>query len=278
MPELPEVETVCRGLEQALVGDRFSRVTLRRENLRFPFAEGFAETLTGRAVERIQRRAKYILMTLEGGVVMIGHLGMSGSFRIEPAPVQGAEFDKHDHIIFETAAGLRVRYHDPRRFGFMLLTTTALLDQHPQLIGIGPEPLGNSFNGPALAARLAGRKSPIKAALLDQKVVAGVGNIYACEALFRSRISPKRVSDSIRGVRADRLAVAIRQVLEEAILSGGSTLRNYSQTSGELGYFQHRFLVYDKEGAPCPTEGCGGLVQRLVQSGRSTFYCPKCQR
>ena len=278
MPELPEVETVCRGLEKALVGDRFTKVTLRRENLRFPFAEGFADTLQGRTVERIERRAKYILMTMEGGGVMIGHLGMSGSFRIESEPDPVGAFDKHDHVIFETERGLRVRYHDPRRFGFMLLTTTELLDQHPQLANIGPEPLGNSFNGPVLAAQLLNRKTPIKAALLDQKTVAGVGNIYACEALFRSGISPKRLSSSIRGKRADALAAAIRTVLEEAIQSGGSTLRNYSQTSGELGYFQHRFLVYDKEGQPCPRDGCDGTIARLVQSGRSTFYCPKCQR
>ncbi|MCF8468395.1 MAG: bifunctional DNA-formamidopyrimidine glycosylase/DNA-(apurinic or apyrimidinic site) lyase [Sneathiella sp.] len=278
MPELPEVETVCRGLEKALVGDRIAKVTLRRENLRFPFAEGFTDALQGRTVERIQRRAKYILMTVEGGGVMIGHLGMSGSFRIEMAPDPADEFDKHDHVIFETEGGLRIRYHDPRRFGFMLLTTTELLDQHPQLVGIGPEPLGNSFSGPVLAAQLLNRKTPIKAALLDQRTVAGVGNIYACEALFRSGISPKRLSSNVRGKRADALAAAIRTVLEEAIRSGGSTLRNYSQTSGELGYFQHRFLVYDKEGKPCPTDGCGGTIARLVQSGRSTFYCPKCQR
>ncbi|MBO0332709.1 bifunctional DNA-formamidopyrimidine glycosylase/DNA-(apurinic or apyrimidinic site) lyase [Sneathiella sp. CAU 1612] len=278
MPELPEVETVCRGLEQALIGDQFTTVTLRRENLRFPFADGFAETLTGRRIEAIRRRAKYILMSLEGGDVMIGHLGMSGSFRIEPDPDPMRPFDKHDHVIFETARGLRVRYHDPRRFGFMLLTRAEVLDSHPQLAGIGPEPLGNEFNGPVLAERLAGRKTPIKIALLDQRVVAGVGNIYACEALHRSGISPKRQAANVKGRRADLLAAAIRTVLEEAIASGGSTLRNYSHTDGELGYFQHRFLAYDKENAPCPTVGCTGIIRRITQSGRSTFYCPKCQR
>jgi formamidopyrimidine-DNA glycosylase len=278
MPELPEVETVCRGLEQALIGDQFTSVTLRRANLRFPFADGFAKTLTGRKIEAIRRRAKYILMTLEGGEVMIGHLGMSGSFRIELEPDPASPFDKHDHVIFETERGLRVRYHDPRRFGFMLLTKTDMLDTHPQLAGIGPEPLGNEFSGPVLAERLKGRKTPIKIALLDQRVVAGVGNIYACEALHRSGISPKRQAMNVKGQRADKLAAAIRAVLEVAIQSGGSTLRNYSHTDGELGYFQHRFLAYDKEGTPCPTEECSGTINRITQSGRSTFYCPKCQR
>ena len=278
MPELPEVETVCRGLADALIGDRFTAVTLRRENLRFPFADGFAAALTGRRIEAIRRRAKYILMSLEGGTVMIGHLGMSGSFRIEPAPDPQSPLDKHDHVIFETERGLRVRYHDPRRFGFMLLTSGDLLDSHPQLAGIGPEPLGNEFSGPVLADRLRGRKSPIKTALLDQTVVAGVGNIYACEALHRSGISPRRLAENVTVRRADLLAAAIRTVLEEAILSGGSTLRNYSHTTGELGYFQHRFLVYDKEGGACVKDGCGGTIRRITQSGRSTFYCPKCQR
>lgn len=276
MPELPEVETVAKGLEQALIGDQFSRITLRRENLRFPFPENFAEQLCNKKITRIGRRAKYLLMTLDDGVVMIGHLGMSGSFRIEKQPV--TEFDKHDHVIFETKNGIMVRYNDPRRFGFMLLTTEAEMDQHPQLASIGPEPLGNAFNGPALAERLKGRKSPIKTALLDQKVVAGVGNIYACEALHRSHISPQRQSATIKGVKADRLVTAVRDVLEEAIRSGGSTLRNYSTTSGELGYFQHNFKVYGKEGDNCPTQSCKGVIQRITQAGRSTFYCPHCQR
>jgi len=276
MPELPEVETVCRGLERSILGDKFSRITLRRKNLRFPFEPGFAEALTDKKITRLDRRAKYILMTLEDGTVMIGHLGMSGSFRISDGPI--AELDKHDHVVFETVKGVTVRYHDPRRFGFMLLTTADKMHAHPQLAHIGPEPLGNAFNGPELAARIKNRQAPIKAALLDQKTVAGVGNIYACEALFRSHISPKRKSSSIKGKRADTLAAAIRAVLEEAIASGGSTLRNYSQTSGELGYFQHRFLVYDKEGSDCPNSDCGGSIERIVQSGRSTFFCPNCQR
>ncbi len=276
MPELPEVETVCRGLENALLGDVFTSISLRREKLRFPFPEGFAAALTGKKISRIYRRAKYILLTLDDGTVMIGHLGMTGSFRIDKKA--GIEPDKHDHVIFETLSGLTVRYHDPRRFGFMMLSNNDSLSTHPQLAGIGPEPLGNGFNGPELAIRLKDRKAPIKAALLDQKVVAGVGNIYACEALFRSRISPKRKSHTIKGKRAQDLANSVRDVLEEAIASGGSTLRNYSQTSGELGYFQHRFQVYDQEGNNCPHDSCKGQIKRLVQSGRSTFYCPSCQR
>ncbi|MEP3244064.1 MAG: bifunctional DNA-formamidopyrimidine glycosylase/DNA-(apurinic or apyrimidinic site) lyase [Sneathiella sp.] len=276
MPELPEVETVARGLEEALIGTSFTRVTLRRENLRFAFADGFAETLTGKEIVRIGRRAKYLLMHFADQTVMIGHLGMSGSFRIDKKPIPTP--DKHDHIIFETSKGVTLRYHDPRRFGFMLLTTEDQMENHPQLVNIGPEPLGNDFSGPVLSHRLAGKKGPIKAAILDQKTVAGVGNIYACEALHRSGISPKRVAGTVKGKRADLLARAIRTVLEEAIRSGGSTLRNYSTTSGELGYFQHRFQVYDKEGTACPKEDCSGEISRIVQSGRSTFFCSKCQR
>ncbi len=276
MPELPEVETVARGLEQALIGDSFSKITLRRENLRFPFPKGFAKTLTNKQITRIGRRAKYLLISLEDGTVMIGHLGMSGSFRIEKTPVK--IFDKHDHVIFETNKGVTVRYHDPRRFGFMLLTREEEMNDHPLLAAIGPEPLGNAFNGPILAKRLENRKSPIKTALLDQKIVAGVGNIYACEALHRSSTSPKRISGTIKGAKADRLANAVRTVLEEAIKSGGSTLRNYSTTSGELGYFQHNFRVYGKENEVCPTDTCSGTIHRITQAGRSTFYCPACQK
>lgn len=278
MPELPEVETVCRGLADALIGDRFTRITLRRENLRFPFAAGFAESLTGPRIETVGRRAKYILMQFEGDTALIGHLGMSGSFRIEKDVDPGTPLDPHDHVIFETERGLRIRYHDPRRFGFLLLADRASLLDHPQLRGIGPEPLGNEFSGPILAERLAGRKSPVKVALLDQSVVAGVGNIYACEALHRSGISPRRLAANVGRARAERLAAAIRQVLEEAIASGGSTLRNYSQTSGELGYFQHHFDVYDRAGTPCTTADCTGVIERITQAGRSTFFCQKCQR
>jgi formamidopyrimidine-DNA glycosylase len=276
MPELPEVETVCRGLEKALLGDKFTKITLRRENLRFPFAPNFKEALKGKTIVSLRRRAKYILMTLDDGTVLIGHLGMSGSFRIDKGSV--TEYEKHDHVIFTTEKGITVRYHDPRRFGFMILTNTNEMHSHPQLVGIGPEPLGNEFGGPQLVEMMAGRSSPVKTALLDQKIVAGIGNIYACEALFRSHISPKRKSGSIKGNRAEALADAVRRVLTEAIESGGSTLRNYSQTSGELGYFQHRFQVYGKEGENCPDAQCSGSITRIVQSGRSTFYCPKCQK
>ena len=276
MPELPEVETVARGLEQALIGDKFTQITLRRPNLRFPFALDFCEKLTGKTITSVGRRAKYLLLTVEDGTVLIGHLGMSGSFRIEKNA--GTTLDKHDHIVFETAKGARVRYHDPRRFGFMLLTTEQDLATHPQLKDIGPEPLGNEFNGPVLQAALSARKGPIKTAILDQKVVAGVGNIYACEALFRSKISPLRIANTLRSARAERLANAIREVLSDAILSGGSTLRNYSHTDGELGYFQHKFNVYAHEGSPCPTPTCKSTIKRIVQGGRSTFYCSSCQR
>lgn len=276
MPELPEVETVAKGLEQALIGDSFCKIILRRENLRFPFPEDFAKTLSNKQIIRIGRRAKYLLLTLEDGTVLIAHLGMSGSFRIEKTPVDA--YDKHDHVIFETKKGITVRYHDPRRFGFMLLTREDEMDHHPLLASIGPEPLGNAFSGPVLGERLAGRKGPIKTALLDQKVVAGIGNIYACEALHRSHISPQRISGAIKGDHADRLVKAVRNVLEEAIKAGGSTLRNYSTTSGELGYFQHSFKVYGKEDEACPTKTCSGIIQRITQAGRSTFYCPACQK
>jgi len=276
MPELPEVETVTRGLEGALLNDQFTSVTLRRKNLRFPFEEGFADKLTNKTITRLLRRAKYILMHFEDGTVMIGHLGMSGSFRIDAEPVETP--DKHDHVIFKTKGGKTIRYHDPRRFGFMILTTEEELPNHPQIAPIGPEPLGNEFNGPVLSERLKGKKGPIKTALLDQKVVAGVGNIYACEALHLSGISPKRVAGTIKGKRAESLSEAVKSVLTSAIRSGGSTLRNYSTTSGELGYFQHQFQVYDQEGAPCPRKTCGGTVSRIVQSGRSTFFCSHCQR
>ncbi|MBO6827899.1 MAG: bifunctional DNA-formamidopyrimidine glycosylase/DNA-(apurinic or apyrimidinic site) lyase [Sneathiella sp.] len=276
MPELPEVETVARGLEAALKGDRFTKVELRRPDLRFPFADDFVDRLTGRTVVDVSRRAKYALIYLDDDTVMICHLGMSGSFRIYPTK-PGAP-DKHDHVLFETENGMWVRYHDPRRFGFLLLTTREALWDHPTFQNMGPEPLGNEFSGPVLAERLGDRKSPIKTAILDQKVVAGVGNIYACEALFRSGISPKRQANTIKGARAEKLATAIRQVLAEAIESGGSTLRNYAHTDGELGYFQHRFQVYDHEGDPCANPDCGKPIKRLVQSGRSTFYCSTCQR
>ncbi|MEH6404351.1 MAG: bifunctional DNA-formamidopyrimidine glycosylase/DNA-(apurinic or apyrimidinic site) lyase, partial [Sneathiella sp.] len=275
MPELPEVETVAKGLEQAILNDSFAKITLRRENLRYAFPDNFAEIMCGKRITHIGRRAKYLLITLEDETVMIGHLGMSGSFRVDRS--LGISPDKHDHVIFETAGGITIRYHDPRRFGFMLLSTEGELENHPHISKIGPEPLGNEFNGPALSQALINRKGPIKTAILDQTVVAGIGNIYACEALFKSKTSPTRVSNTVKGKGADSLANAIRDVLEDAIASGGSTLRNYSNTEGELGYFQHKFKVYGKEAEPCPTPKCDAVIERITQSGRSTFFCPRCQ-
>jgi formamidopyrimidine-DNA glycosylase len=274
MPELPEVETVMRGLETPLTGHRLIHVDQRRPNLRFPFPENFAERLSGRRVERLGRRAKFILAYLDDGMVWITHLGMSGRMFIidGPAPAPG----KHDHVIIRTDAGATVVFQDHRRFGMMDLVAGEALDQHPMLSGLGPEPLGNAFNDEILSAALAGRKTPIKAALLDQKTVAGLGNIYVCEALFDAGISPRRLARSVAGKRAQRLVPAIRDVLTRAIAKGGSTLRDYIQSSGELGYFQHEFRVYGREGEACVS--CGGAIKRIVQSGRSTFFCSHCQR
>lgn len=275
MPELPEVETVVRGLKPRLEGRVLAEVAVRRGDLRIPFPPGFADALRGRRVLRVQRRAKYILATLDNGVVLIAHLGMSGRVLLGDAlsaPALGA----HDHVRFVTDDGAVVTYNDARRFGLMTLTTEKEQDRHPLLAGLGPEPLGNGFHVESLNAALKGKRTPIKAALLDQTVVAGLGNIYVCEALFRSRISPKRLARTVAGARAERLVPAIREVLRDAIAAGGSTLRDYVQASGELGYFQHNFSVYGQEGQPCP--GCAGTVKRIVQSGRSTFFCPRCQK
>jgi formamidopyrimidine-DNA glycosylase len=274
MPELPEVETVRRGLERPLTGHRLVRVTQRRADLRWPLPKDFANRLTGRRVERLNRRAKFILAQLDDGMVWMTHLGMSGRMFIldEPAPAPG----KHDHVIIETDSGHTIVYQDARRFGMMDLVAETELADHRLLRDLGPEPLGNAFNAAALSEALAGRRSPIKAALLDQTVVAGLGNIYVCEALYQSGISPRRLAATIPGRRAERLAPAIRAVLERAIAKGGSTLRDYVQASGELGYFQHEFAVYGREGEPC--RQCGATIKRIVQSGRSTFFCSACQR
>jgi formamidopyrimidine-DNA glycosylase len=274
MPELPEVETVRRGLERPLTGHRLVRVTQRRADLRWPLPENFANRLTGRRVEQLNRRAKFILAHLDDGMVWITHLGMSGRMFIldRPAPAPG----KHDHVIIETDSGHTIVYQDARRFGMMDLVAEAELANHRLLRDLGPEPLGNAFNAAALSEALAGRRSPIKAALLDQTVVAGLGNIYVCEALYHSDISPRRLAATIPGRRAERLVPAIRAVLERAIAKGGSTLRDYVQASGELGYFQHEFAVYGREGEPC--RQCGAAIKRIVQSGRSTFFCSACQR
>ena len=280
MPELPEVETVCRGLAPHLEGRTLVCVQQRRPNLRFPFPPQFCERLTGRRVESVRRRAKYILIHLDDGTVLIAHLGMSGRMIITPqAP---PEYGTHDHVVLETDSGTVVTFNDARRFGLMDLTMADALAEHPLLRTLGPEPLGNQFSGPVLAERLAGKMTSIKAALLDQTVVAGLGNIYVSEALFLSRLSPTRIAATVTGAKADRLATAIREVLGRAIEAGGSSLRDYRQASGELGYFQHQFSVYDREGQPCPGCACDvgktGGIQRIVQAGRSTFYCPQRQR
>ncbi len=275
MPELPEVETIRRGLAARMEGRRLVRVEARRPDLRIPLPADLAHRLEGRRVETVGRRAKYLLLRMEDGTTLIAHLGMSGRMVILP-PGDRAPLDAHDHVILETEDGDEVRFNDVRRFGLMTLAAAGELDAHPLLASLGPEPLGNDFNGPALAAALAGKRTPIKAALLDQHVVAGVGNIYACEALHRAGISPRRLARTVQGGRAERLAGAVRAVLGAAIDAGGSSLRDYVQASGELGYFQHAWAVYGREGEPCPD--CGRAVRRLAQSGRSTFYCAAYQR
>jgi formamidopyrimidine-DNA glycosylase len=276
MPELPEVETVRRGLAARVEGHRLAEVAQRRADLRWPLPPDFAKRLTGRRVERIDRRAKYLLFRLDADETLIVHLGMSGRMYLA-APGTAAPLAAHDHIRFGTDEGWHVTFHDARRFGMMDLWPTDRLGEHRLLKDLGPEPLSNAFNGPSLSDALAGKQTPIKTALLDQKVVAGLGNIYVSEALFYAGISPRRQATSVAGARALRLAPAIKAVLERAIAAGGSSLRDYVQASGELGYFQHQFAVYDREGQPCPKCACKRGVRRLAQSGRSTFYCPKLQ-
>lgn len=256
-------------------GKRLIRVVARRPDLRFPLPEDFGQRLTGRTILTIERRAKYLLFPLDNDDVLMAHLGMSGSFRISDQPF---EEEKHDHVIFSVEGGGEIHFNDPRRFGFMDLLSREMMAEHPMLAKLGPEPLDDAFDGAVLAARLKGRRSPIKAALLDQRVVAGVGNIYACEALYRAGISPKRGAYCVQGARAERLAVAIKTVLAEAIQSGGSSLRDHVRPDGELGYFQHRFDVYGRAGQPCANCDCDRGIQQIVQSGRSTFYCPRRQR
>jgi formamidopyrimidine-DNA glycosylase len=287
MPELPEVETVRRGLEPALVGARLVRVEARRPDLRFPLPEGFVQRLTGARIERLDRRAKYLLAPLDRGDTLVMHLGMSGRFEVAGAEatrrpgefVYAAPADpKHAHVIFETDGGARVTYFDPRRFGYMALIPTDQLETNPWFAGLGPEPLGPDFTGAHLAREFAGRRQNVKVSLMDQRIVAGLGNIYVCEALFQARLSPLRPAGEISLRELNKLATAVRAVLEEAIEAGGSTLRDYAAADGALGYFQHRFKVYGREGEPCLGRGCTGVVERIVQAGRSTFYCPSCQR
>ncbi len=279
MPELPEVETVRRGLAPVLEGRRVATVLARRPDLRFPLPDGFARRLAGRRVEGLGRRGKYLLVGFERGICLICHLGMSGRFRVHgggAAPAPGP----HDHVDWITDDGTCVRFHDPRRFGFMLWAPPGDPESHPMLRALGPEPLSDRFDGAALAARLAGRRGPIKPALLDQAVVAGLGNIYACEALFLAGLSPRRRASTVVGARADRLAAAIRRVLEAAIAAGGSSLRDHRRPDGELGYFQHGFAVYGRAGRPCPGCDCGRAdgIRRMVQAGRATFHCAARQR
>jgi formamidopyrimidine-DNA glycosylase len=293
MPELPEVETVRRGLQPAMEGSKIVKVEARRKDLRFPFQKDFVARLEGQTVTGLGRRAKYLLADLGSGDVLLMHLGMSGSFRLitddkEKAPGKfqhpRSEDRAHDHVVFHMSSGAAVVFNDPRRFGYMKIIARSKLEEEPLLKGLGPEPLGNEFDAAMLARSCANKKTSLKAALLDQRVVAGLGNIYVCEALFRSHLSPRRLAATLATKKAEptdrakRLVTAIHGVLNQAIKAGGSSLRDHRQTSGELGYFQHSFQVYDREGEKCQTAGCSGIVRRFTQNGRSTFWCPKCQK
>ena len=283
MPELPEVETVRRGLLPAMQDRLITNAAVNRPDLRWPFPVRMADRLTGKRVVALRRRSKYILADLDSGETLIIHLGMSGRMLISggvlgdfhhahPVPA------KHDHVVLDMEGGARVTFNDARRFGSMDMIATDRAETHPLLASLGPEPMGNTFSGPYLVERLKSRNTPIKSALLDQGIVAGLGNIYVCEVLFRARINPARKAGQISAARVAGLVPIIRDVLAEAIEAGGSSLRDYRQADGELGYFQHAFKVYGREGAPCVTPGCTSIIARIVQSGRSSFYCPTCQR
>lgn len=278
MPELPEVETVMRGLEKAVHGGVIEKAEVRRKDLRVPFPANLKKKLEGRRIDHFTRRAKYIQVHLDDGQVLVLHLGMSGRILIDRDHTP----EKHDHMILQMKGGTHVVFNDPRRFGLVYLMKEEDVETHPAFKGLGPEPLGNDFSGPVLEYRLKGKKVAIKQALLDQRVVAGVGNIYACEALYEAGLSPTRAAGTVRGEKAEKLAAAIRNVLNRAIKAGGSTLRDHRQTNGELGYFQHEFKVYDREGGQCALCDCGGkktsVIKRIVQGGRSTFYCPVHQK
>ena len=301
MPELPEVETVRRGLQPVMEGSKIVKAEARRKDLRFPFQKDFVARLEGQIVTGLGRRAKYLLADLASGDVLLMHLGMSGSFRVikddeEKAPGKfhhpRNEDRAHDHVVFHMSSGAAIVFNDPRRFGYMKIIARKVLEDEPLLRGLGPEPLGNEFDAKMLARSCANKKANLKAALLDQRVVAGLGNIYVCEALYRSHLSPRRLAATLatkagqrKGVaggeptdHARRLVSAIHAVLNQAIKAGGSSLRDHRQTTGELGYFQHSFQVYDREGEKCQTAGCSGIVRRFTQNGRSTFWCPKCQK
>ncbi|MCX8504847.1 MAG: bifunctional DNA-formamidopyrimidine glycosylase/DNA-(apurinic or apyrimidinic site) lyase [Alphaproteobacteria bacterium] len=293
MPELPEVETVRRGLEPAMAGQRLIAVEQRRKDLRFPFPARFKERLEGQRVTGLSRRAKYLVLHLSSEEALIMHLGMSGRFTVEMGDKTSKPGDfhyettgtsPHDHIVFHMENGARITYNDPRRFGFMDLVPSASLSESKHFKAMGIEPLGNELDGELIQTLFTDKKAPLKAALLDQRLIAGLGNIYVCEALHRSGLSPKRLAGTLSGNRglmkgkAELLATTIRDVLTEAVQAGGSSLRDYAQTDGSLGYFQHRFKVYGREGEKCPTGSCSGAIERIVQSGRSTFYCRTCQK
>jgi formamidopyrimidine-DNA glycosylase len=293
MPELPEVETVRRGLQPVMEGFLIAKAEARRKDLRFPFQKDFIARLQGQTVTGLGRRAKYLMADLGSGDVLLMHLGMSGSFRVvaDEATQSPGQFHHprsedraHDHVVFHMSSGASIVFNDPRRFGYMKIIARHALEHEPLLKGLGPEPLGNEFDAAMLARACADKKTSLKAALLDQRVVAGLGNIYVCEALFRSQLSPRRSAATLATRKneptdhAKRLVTAIHAVLNQAIKAGGSSLRDHRQTSGELGYFQHSFQVYDREGEPCQTATCSGIVKRFTQNGRSTFWCPKCQK
>lgn len=287
MPELPEVETVRRGLEPAMTGQRIARADVRRPDLRWPFPDRMADRLTGARVERLRRRSKFILGDLDTGETLLIHLGMSGRMLIAPPAGDRAALgdfhhhhpapEKHDHVVLDMQDGTRITFNDARRFGSMDLIATDRAETHMLLAKLGPEPLGNHFDEAYLTAALKGKNTPIKSALLDQRIVAGLGNIYVCEALWRTGIDPRRKAGRIAARRVASLVPAIRAVLSEAIDSGGSSLRDHRQTSGELGYFQHSFAVYDRDGETCKTPGCETKIRRVVQAGRSSFFCNTCQ-
>lgn len=283
MPELPEVETVRMGLLPVMEGRVILSAQVNREGLRWPFPMQMAQRLTGARVLRLRRRSKYILADLSTEETLLIHLGMSGRMLISGAMIGDFHHDhpapqKHDHVVLQMEGGGRVTFNDARRFGAMDLMPTTSAESHPLLAVLGPEPLGNTFSELYLAARLAGKATPVKSALLDQNIVAGLGNIYVCEVLHRAGISPHRLARDLTSQEVSRLVPLVREVLAEAIAAGGSSLRDYRQADGELGYFQHNFRVYGREGAPCPTPGCSGTILRTVQSGRSSFHCPACQR
>ena len=283
MPELPEVETVRRGLAPAMEGVRIARAQVNRPDLRWPFPAGMAERLRGHRVLSLRRRSKYILADLDSGETLLIHLGMSGRMLVSGDPLgqfvhNHPAAEKHDHVIFDMDNGARITFNDPRRFGAMDLLDTATAEDHKLLSVLGPEPLGNAFSESYLMAALRGKNTPIKSALLDQGIIAGLGNIYVCETLYRAGINPKRKAGQIADARVAALVPIIRSVLSEAIEAGGSSLKDFRRADGELGYFQHRFDVYDREGQTCHGDGCNSTIRRIVQSGRSSFYCPTCQR